>query len=191
MEQDQQKQALEESSRPEAIGVTRAMHQSKVRGRKASLEAIANKLGELGGNYDNSTVFICHGDCIDDAEYTASLIREKTGAKTVIINYVGPVIGLIPIVLLALFRNPATALIAAILLTLIQGFDAWVLSPKVLGDSMGLNPFWIVFALVIGGALFGVVGLLLSTPVMGVLMRMVERSVERINALDEKVNDPM
>ena len=56
---------------------------------------------------------------------------------------------------------------------------------------MGLNPFWIVFALVIGGALFGVVGLLLSTPVMGVLMRMVERSVERINALDEKVNDPM
>lgn len=39
----------------------------KVRGRKASLEAIANKLGELGGNYDNSTVFICHGDCIEDA----------------------------------------------------------------------------------------------------------------------------
>lgn len=110
---------------------------------------------------------------------------------TNMIPYVGPVIGLIPIVLLALFRNPATALIAAILLTLIQGFDAWVLSPKVLGDSMGLNPFWIVFALVIGGALFGVVGLLLSTPVMGVLMRMVERSVERINALDEKVNDPM
>ena len=65
----------------------------KVRGRKAALNAIADKLGELGGNYDNSTVFICHGDCIDDAEYTASLIREKTGAKTVIINYVGPVIG--------------------------------------------------------------------------------------------------
>lgn len=110
---------------------------------------------------------------------------------TNMIPYVGPVIGLIPIVLLALFRSPATALIAAILLTLIQGFDAWVLSPKVLGDSMGLNPFWIIFALVIGGALFGVAGLLLSTPVMGVLMRMVERSVARINALDEKVNDPM
>ena len=39
----------------------------KVRGRKASLEAIADKLGELGGNYDNSTVFLCHGDCIEDA----------------------------------------------------------------------------------------------------------------------------
>ena len=65
----------------------------KVRGRKASLEAIANKLGELGGNYDNSTVFICHGDCIEDAEYTAEQIRALTPVKDIIINYVGPVIG--------------------------------------------------------------------------------------------------
>ena len=54
MEQDQQKQALEESSRPEAIGVTRAMHQSKVRGRKRErnkhgfLAALLGFLGALG-----------------------------------------------------------------------------------------------------------------------------------------------
>ena len=77
------------------------------------------------------------------------------------------------------------------LLTLVQGFDAWVLSPKVLGDSMGLNPFWVIFALVIGGALFGVVGLLLSTPVMGVLMRMLERSVERQEDVQARISDPM
>ena len=106
------------------------------------------------------------------------------------IPYVGPVIGLVPIVCVALFRSPTTALLAAVLLTLVQGFDAWVLSPKVLGDSMGLNPFWVIFALVIGGALFGVVGLLLSTPVMGVLMRMLERSVERGAQLKERMNDP-
>ena len=65
----------------------------KVRGRKASLEAIANKLGELGGNYDNSTVFICHGDCIEDAEYVADLVRERFGVTDILINYVDPVIG--------------------------------------------------------------------------------------------------
>ena len=65
----------------------------KVRGRKASLEAIANKLGELGGNYDNSTVFICHGDCIEDAEYVAQEVKERFGVKEVVINYVDPVIG--------------------------------------------------------------------------------------------------
>ena len=91
---------------------------------------------------------------------------------------------------MALFRSPATALLAALLLTLVQGFDAWVLSPKVLGDSMGLNPFWVIFALVIGGALFGVVGLLLSTPVMGVLMRMLERNVARRTDVRESMQTP-
>ena len=51
------------------------------------------QMAETAVEPEEQTVFICHGDCIDDAEYTASLIREKTGAKTVIINYVGPVIG--------------------------------------------------------------------------------------------------
>ena len=66
---------------------------SKVRGRKASLEAIANKLGELGGNYDNSTVFICHGDCIEDAKYVENILKTKYGVKEVLINYTGAVIG--------------------------------------------------------------------------------------------------
>ena len=65
----------------------------KVRGRKASLEAIANKLGELGGNYDNSTVFICHGDCIEDAKYVENILKTKYGVKEVLINYTGAVIG--------------------------------------------------------------------------------------------------
>ena len=65
----------------------------KVRGRKASLDAIADKLGELGGNYDNSTVFICHGDCIEDAKYVENILKTKYGVKEVLINYTGAVIG--------------------------------------------------------------------------------------------------
>ena len=65
----------------------------KVRGRKAALEAIADKLGELGKGYDNSTVFICHGDCLEDARYVEKLVREKYGVKDVFINYTGAVIG--------------------------------------------------------------------------------------------------
>ena len=65
----------------------------KVRGRKAALEAIADKLGELGKGYDNSTVFICHGDCLEDARYVERLVKEKYGVKDVYINYTGAVIG--------------------------------------------------------------------------------------------------
>ena len=66
---------------------------SKVRGRKAALEALAAKAGELGLDGENDTMFISHGDCLEDAEYVAKLVKEKYGAKQVIISYVGAVIG--------------------------------------------------------------------------------------------------
>ena len=66
---------------------------AKTRGRKASIQALAQKAGELGEGFDNSTMFICHGDCIEDAEYLAELLKEKCGVKEVFIGYTGAVIG--------------------------------------------------------------------------------------------------
>ena len=66
---------------------------AKVRGRKASIEALADKMGELGIPGANDTVFICHGDCMDDAKQLEKLVKEKYGVKNVFIYYVGAVIG--------------------------------------------------------------------------------------------------
>ncbi len=66
---------------------------SKVRGRKASIGALAAKMGELGTPGANDTVFICHGDCLEDAQYLAAQVKEKYGVKNVFIYYVGAVIG--------------------------------------------------------------------------------------------------
>lgn len=71
----------------------RLVNVSKCRGRKASIAALAAKLGELGGSFDNSTVFISHGDCREEAEQLADLVRQQYGVKEVYINYVGAVIG--------------------------------------------------------------------------------------------------
>ena len=65
----------------------------KARGRKASIAALADKAAELGKGYDNSLMFISHGDCREDAEALAELVKERCGAKEVYINYVGAVIG--------------------------------------------------------------------------------------------------
>ena len=54
---------------------------------------MAKKVAELGAGFDNSTMFISHGDCPEDAEYLAGLLKEQYGAKEVYINYVGAVIG--------------------------------------------------------------------------------------------------
>ena len=66
---------------------------SKVRGRKASINALADKLGQTGLPNANDTVFICHGDCQEDADYLAALVKEKYGVKDVLTYYVGAVIG--------------------------------------------------------------------------------------------------
>ena len=65
----------------------------KARGRKASIQAMAKKLSETGAGFDNSTVFISHGNCREDAEYLAQLLKSDYGVKEVYINYVGAVIG--------------------------------------------------------------------------------------------------
>lgn len=63
------------------------------RGRKASIEALAAKVAATGLPGENDTVFISHGDCIEDARFLEKLMKETYGAKEVIVNYVGAVIG--------------------------------------------------------------------------------------------------
>ena len=66
---------------------------AKARGRKSSIEALAKKLGETGIPGANDTVFICHGDCHEDAKLLEDLVKEKYGVKNVLTYYVGAVIG--------------------------------------------------------------------------------------------------
>ena len=66
---------------------------STARGRKASIAALAKKLGETGLPGANDTVFICHGDCIEDAKLLESMVRQQYGVKNVLTYYTGAVIG--------------------------------------------------------------------------------------------------
>ena len=69
------------------------INMTKTRGRKAAIDAMVKKAQELGASYDNSTMFISHGDCLSDAEYLSRQLKEKCGVKDVVISYVGAVIG--------------------------------------------------------------------------------------------------
>ena len=66
---------------------------SKVRGRKASLKALIDKIAELGIEPSEQVMFICHADCEEDAKAVAQTIKDRFGTPTVHINYIGPVIG--------------------------------------------------------------------------------------------------
>ena len=66
---------------------------TKARGRKAAMDALVRKAQELGEGCENSTMFLSHGDCREDAEYIARQLKEKCGVKEVVIGYIGSVIG--------------------------------------------------------------------------------------------------
>ena len=61
------------------------INMTKTRGRKAAIDAMVKKAQELGAGYDNSTMFISHGDCLSDAEYLSRQLKEKCGVKDVVI----------------------------------------------------------------------------------------------------------
>ena len=65
----------------------------KARGRKAAIDVLVSKMGETALPGKNETVYICHGDCMEDAQYLADQVKEKFGVKEVFIYYVGAVIG--------------------------------------------------------------------------------------------------
>ena len=66
---------------------------SKVRGRKASIDALADKMAQLQLVGKNDRITICHGDCLEDAQYLAQQVKDKLGVKEAYIGYTGAVIG--------------------------------------------------------------------------------------------------
>ena len=89
---------------------------------------------------------------------------------TNMIPFFGPFIGAIPGLIILLIISPKQALIFLILIFLLQQFDGTILGPKILGDSTGLSPIWIIFAITAGGATCGVVGMFLGVPIIAVLV---------------------
>lgn len=88
---------------------------------------------------------------------------------TNMIPYFGPFIGAAPGILVILFISPLQALIFAVMIFCLQQFDGLILGPKILGDSIGLKPLWIIFAITVGGHLAGLIGMFLGVPVVAIL----------------------
>ena len=94
---------------------------------------------------------------------------------TNMIPYFGPFIGAVPGLAIMLVIDPVKALVFGIMILCLQQFDGLVLGPKLLGDSTGMKPIWIIFAITIGGKFFGVVGMFMGVPVCAILAYLGER----------------
>jgi predicted PurR-regulated permease PerM len=97
-----------------------------------------------------------------------------------IIPYVGPVVGCIPAIIVGvLSSHPINALWAVLVFFIVQQLDGAVISPKVVGDSTGLHPVFIMVAIIIGGYAGGILGMLLSVPIMGIIKLFVVKYYDK------------
>ena len=96
---------------------------------------------------------------------------------TNMIPYFGPFIGAIPGVVLFLVISPIKSIIFAVMILALQQFDGLYLGPKILGNSTGLKPLWVIFGITVGGAYAGVLGMFLGVPVVGVIAHLLNKSI--------------
>ncbi|MBP9864022.1 AI-2E family transporter [Patescibacteria group bacterium] len=95
----------------------------------------------------------------------SALVLALFGGFTEFIPYLGPILGAIPAVILGFTQSPMKALLALIVIVIIQQLEGHVIVPKVMQKAVGLNPLISIVALLVGAKLFGMVGALLAIPV--------------------------
>lgn len=95
---------------------------------------------------------------------------------TNIIPYIGPFIGIALAVIVSIFQGSLFAIIGSIIgLTIVQQLDANVLSPKVVGDKVGLNPVFVIIAISIGAGLYGLIGMLVAVPIAASIKALISK----------------
>ena len=99
---------------------------------------------------------------------------------TNVIPFFGPMFGAIPSVLLLLMIDPWHALWFAVFIFALQQLDGNVIGPKILGDSTGLPALWVMFAILVGGALWGVAGMFVGVPLFAVIYRFSKEIFENL-----------
>lgn len=97
---------------------------------------------------------------------------------TNIIPFFGPFFGAIPSTIIILFVSPVKALWFILIIVVIQQLDGNIIGPKILGDSIGISAFWILFSLLVAGKFAGLLGMIIGVPVFAVIYSIIKEMVE-------------
>lgn len=116
--------------------------------------------------------------CMNIFKFPYTVLISVIVGITNMIPYFGPYIGGVLGGIIIVIVNPVQVIFFSVMILVIQQFDGLFLGPKILGDSTGLKPLWVIFAIVVGGAMFGVLGMFLGVPTMAVICYILNIVVE-------------
>ncbi len=116
-----------------------------------------------------------------------SLLFAFVVAVTNMIPYFGPFIGAFPTIAVTFLYSPIQAFWVAVFILVLQQVDGNIIGPMILGERVGMSPLWIIIAILFGGGLFGIPGMLLGVPVSAVIRNIVNRHVDKVLAEQTEV----
>ena len=136
--------------------------------------------GFIDGKLVDSAIIgvLCYFGCLIFRFPSAMLISAIVGITNVI-PFFGPFIGAVPATLLIMLENPIKGLWFILFVFGLQQLDGNVIGPKILGDKTGLSSFWVLFAIILFGGLWGLVGMVVAVPLMAVLYDLIKKMVHR------------
>lgn len=97
---------------------------------------------------------------------------------TNMIPYFGPFIGAFPAILITLFVSPIKAFWVAVFILVLQQVDGNIIGPKILGDKVGISPFYIILSILIGGGFFGMMGMLFAVPLFKIISILLDKYMD-------------
>lgn len=144
--------------------------------------------GFISGKIIDSFIIgvICFVCCLILRMPYVALVSVIVGV-TNLIPFFGPYIGAIPSAVLILLDSPSKGIVFIIFIAILQQVDGNIIGPKILGQSTGLSPFWVVFAIFLGNGLFGIVGLFIGVPLWAVVYYLIKRYVNYRIRIKEQV----
>ncbi|EOU1649139.1 MAG: AI-2E family transporter [Clostridium perfringens] len=98
---------------------------------------------------------------------------------TALIPVFGAFLGTIPSAFIILIIDPIKALWFIIFIIVLQQLEGNLIYPRVVGSSIGLSALWVMFAMIVGGSLFGIIGMLIGIPIFGVVFKILKRVANR------------
>ena len=143
--------------------------------------------GFINGKIMDSAIIgvLCYIGCLIFKFPSALLVSVIIGVTNVI-PFFGPFIGAIPATLLILIQNPIKALWFVLFVLVLQQLDGNIIGPKILGNTTGLSSFWVLFAILLFGGLWGFVGMIIGVPLFAVIYDVIKKLVfHGLNRNDE------
>ena len=134
--------------------------------------------GFINGKIMDSAIIgvLCYIGCLIFKFPSALLVSVIIGVTNVI-PFFGPFIGAIPATLLILIQNPIKALWFVLFVLVLQQLDGNIIGPKILGNTTGLSSFWVLFAILLFGGLWGFVGMIVGVPLFAVIFDVIKKLV--------------